>query len=147
MRLKVIISSLLAMITLAVVTMNGAATNTQAEEPARKLIRIGSLNTVESNQEFERNVRLLQAQRARAVELSKAIETAQTGAAKEALQQELNQIMVKLNENNKKMFESYGFSITRNYTRVIESSHIYMFVTEEEAKRYEENQKKLQQSK
>ena len=133
-----IISVIAVVITLTAGALQGAA---PTEKP-RKLIRIGSLKTIESNQEFDRNVRLLQAQRARAVELAKALETVQTEEAKEGLQKELDAMMAKLNENNKKMAESYGFSITRNYTRVIESSHIYMFVTEEEAALYEANRKK-----
>ena len=117
--------------------------DSQPAKPAtQKLIRVSSLNSVEANQEFDKNVRLLQAQRERAVQLANAIETAQTDEAKSGLQQELDALMAKLNENNKKMVQAYGFSLTRNYTRVIETSHIYMFVSDEEAARYEETVKK-----
>ena len=49
--------------------------------------------------------------------------------------------MAKLNENNQKMVKTYGFSLTRNYTMIVETSHIYMFVSEAEATRIEESQK------
>jgi len=129
---------------LALVAATAQLENLRIEdsEPAKpttqKLIRVSSLTSVEANQEFDKNVRLLQAQRERAVQLANAIETAQTDEAKSGLQQELDSLMAKLNENNKKMVQAYGFSLTRNYTRVIETSHIYMFVSDEEAARYEE---------
>ena len=35
------------------------------------------------------------------------------------------------------MKKTYGFSIERNYTLVIETAHVYMFVTDEEATKIE----------
>ena len=49
--------------------------------------------------------------------------------------------MAKLNENNQLMIKTYGFSLERNYTIVPEVSHVYMFVTDEEAAKYEKEQK------
>ena len=40
------------------------------------------------------------------------------------------------------MRKTYGFSIDRNYTVVIETAHVYMFVTEEEAAQLEQAAKK-----
>ena len=40
---------------------------------------------------------------------------------------------MKLNENNKLMFKTYGFSLNRNYVMTVEKSHVHMWVTEEEA--------------
>ena len=57
-----------------------------APEPQQKLIRVSSLNSIEANREFQRNVQILQAQRQRAVELSAAIDTARTEGEKEARQ-------------------------------------------------------------
>ena len=51
-------------------------------------------------------------------------------------------MLEKLNENNKKMFDTYGFSLTRNYTQVVETSHVYMLVTTEEAEKFEQLQTK-----
>ncbi len=110
----------------------------------QKFIRVSTLNTREANQEFEQNVRLVQAQRQQAIELNNAIQSAQTDAAKEALQKELDQVMAKLNENNQKMLQAYGFTLTRSYTRVIETSSIFMLVSDEEAKQFEEAQNNQQ---
>jgi hypothetical protein len=46
--------------------------------------------------------------------------------------------MTKLNENNALMRKTYGFSLDRNYSVVIEKAHVYMFVTEEEAAQLEQ---------
>ena len=105
-----IISVIAVVITLTAGALQGAA---PTEKP-RKLIRIGSLKTIESNQEFDRNVRLLQAQRARAVELAKALETVQAEEAKEGLQKELDAMMAKLNENKLSVTH-----LMKNLTRVV----------------------------
>ena len=123
-----------------------AAAQGQAEAQPQKFILVSTLNTREANREFDDNVRLVQAQRQRAIELNNALRTAQTEAAKEGLQKELDQVMAKLNENNQKMLQAYGFTLTRNYTRVIETSSIYMLVSDEEADRFEEAQRQQNES-
>ncbi len=112
-----------------------------AQGQRQQFIMVSTLNTREANREFDQNVRLVQLQRQRAVELNNAIQTAQTDAAKDGLQKELDQVMAKLNENNQKMLQAYGFTLTRSYTRVIETSSIFMQVSEEEAKEFEETQR------
>ena len=118
---------------------------TPAQPQQQKLIRVSTLNSIQANQEFQQNVQILQTQRQRAVELSAAIEAARTEGEKSALQIELDAIMAKLNENNQKMVKTYGFSLTRNYNLIVEKSHIYMFVTDEEADKFEAAQKKKEE--
>jgi len=108
--------------------------------PVQKLVRIATLNGVEANREFQANVQLLQAQRQTAVELNTAMEKERDARKKAELKTQLDALLVKLNENNDKMQKAYGFSLARNYTLEIESSHIYMFVTEEEAAKIEKVQ-------
>ena len=55
----------------------------------------------------------------------------------EAIQAEIDDIMLKLNENNDKMFKTYGFSLTRNYTISIAKANVYMLVSDEEYDTYE----------
>ena len=105
-------------------------------EGQQKLIKVCTLGSAEANREFNRNVDLVKAQRQLAVGKYKQMETA-TEAQKEAIQAEIDDIMLKLNENNDKMFKTYGFSLTRNYTISIAKANVYMLVSEEEYDTYE----------
>ena len=108
-----------------------------AEAKPQKLVRVSTLNTIEANREFQNNVQLLQAQRQAVIELNAAHEKETNPLKKKELKSQADAILAKLNENNEKMRKTYGFSIDRNYTVVIETSHVYMFVTDEEAAKIE----------
>ena len=98
-----------------------------------QLVRVCTLNSVEANQEFQRNVQIVQAQRQHIISLQTQLTQARTDDLKKALQDELDQATKKLNDNNKKMVETYGFSLNRNYVLVTEKAHVYMIVNEDEA--------------
>ncbi|MEY2877994.1 MAG: hypothetical protein RLZZ15_374 [Verrucomicrobiota bacterium] len=106
----------------------------------QKLIRVSTLNSIEGNQEFQKNVQLLQTQRQQAVEINAALEKETDAAKKKDLKGKLDELMKTLNDNNQKMVKAYGFSLERNYTLVPEVAHVYMFVTDEEAERHEKEQ-------
>ncbi len=108
----------------------------------QQLVRVATLNSVQANAEFQRNVQIMQAQRQRLVELTKELEAAKSSSEKQRIQAEIDAATKKINEDNQKMFQAYGFTLNRNYTMVVEKSYIYMFVTPEEAKQIEENLKK-----
>ena len=108
-----------------------------ADTKQQKLVRVSTLNTIEANREFQTNVQLLQAQRQAVIELNAAHEKETNPSKKKELKSQADAILAKLNENNEKMRKTYGFSIDRNYTVVIETSHVYMFVTDEEAAKIE----------
>lgn len=108
-----------------------------ADTKQQKLVRVSTLNTVEANREFQTNVQLLQSQRQAAIEINAAHEKETDPAKKKELKSRLDAVIARLNENNDKMRKTYGFSIDRNYTVVIETSHVYMFVTDEEAAKIE----------
>ena len=112
----------------------------QQQPQQKKLVRVCSLNNVQANQEFQRNVRLVQSQRQQAIQLNSQIENASSPEEKQQFQQQLDTLMAKLNENNQKMVKTYGFSLTRNYTVVVETAHVYMFVSDAEAVRYQAKQ-------
>ena len=67
------------------------------------------------------------------MELNTAIEREKDAAKQKELKGRLEALMTKLNENNALMRKTYGFSLDRNYSVVIEKAHVYMFVSEEEA--------------
>lgn len=107
----------------------------------QKLVKVATLNNAQANHEFQANVQLLQAQRQAAAELTAALEKEKDAKKKRELKTQLDQLVAKLNENNDKMQKAYGFSLTRNYTMEIETSHIYMLVSDEEAAKIEQEQK------
>lgn len=131
--------TLLAPLSLLATALPAAQPAAKAEAPkAQKLVQVSTLNTIEANREFQANVQLLQAQRQAAVELNTAIEREKDAAKQKELKGRLESLMTKLNENNALMRKTYGFSLDRNYSVVIEKAHVYMFVTEEEAAQIEQ---------
>ena len=131
--------TLLAPLSLLAASLPAAQPAAKADAPkAQKLVQVSTLNTIEANREFQANVQLLQAQRQAAVELNSAIEREKDAAKQKELKGRLEALMTKLNENNALMRKTYGFSLDRNYSVVIEKAHVYMFVTEEEAAQLEQ---------
>jgi len=128
-------------ISLVVLIMSSMALGLNAQEgkpePTAKmeLVKVASLNTIDSNKEFQRNVQLVQQQRALAAELLSKMDTIQDEEEHNKLQTELDALQQKLNENNELMFKTYGFSLNRNYVLTVEKSHIHMWVTEEESQK------------
>jgi hypothetical protein len=115
-----------------------------AQPQQQKLVRVATLNGIDVNREFQANVQLLQAQRQAAIELSSALEKEKDAKKKAEFKTQLDQVMAKLNENNAKMQQTYGFSLARNYSMIVETAHIYMFVTDEEAAKVEKVEKEQQ---
>lgn len=120
----------------------GFANEKASNEGKMQLVKVASLNTIDANKEFQRNVQLVQQQRGLAAELLNKIENVQDEQEHKKLQGELDTLQQKLNENNQLMFKTYGFSLNRNYVLTVEKSHIHMWVTEEEAKKIKETEKK-----
>jgi thioesterase domain-containing protein len=97
------------------------------------LVKVASLNTVDANKEFQKNVQLVQQQRALAAEVLSKLEASENKDEKVQLKTQFDSLQKKLNENNQLMFKTYGFSLNRNYVLTVEKSHIHMWVTAEEA--------------
>jgi hypothetical protein len=135
-------------ISLIVLIMSSMALGLNAKESKQEatakmeLVKVASLNTIDSNKEFQRNVQLVQQQRALAAELLSKMDTVQDEEEHNKLQTELDGLQQKLNENNELMFKTYGFSLNRNYVLTVEKSHIHMWVTEEESKKISAANKK-----
>jgi hypothetical protein len=97
------------------------------------LVKVASLNTIDANKEFQKNVQLVQQQRALAAEVLSKLEITQKKDERDKLKAQFDSLQKKLNENNQLMFKTYGFSLNRNYVLTVEKSHIHMWVTQEEA--------------
>ena len=113
-----------------------------SSEGKMQLVKVASLNTIDANKEFQRNVQLVQQQRALAAELLSKMDNVQDEEEHEKLSNEFENLQQKLNENNQLMFSTYGFSLNRNYVLTVEKSHIHMWVTEDEAKKINLAEKK-----
>ena len=106
------------------------------QEPPKQnlqLVKVASLNTIEANKEFQKNVQLVQQQRALAVQILSKMQSTQDKDEHDNLKKQLDSLQKKLNENNNLMFKTYGFSLNRNYVLTVEKAHVHMWVTEEEA--------------
>jgi len=138
-----IISLSLSLFAAGALAADSAANKNAPATPAQKqqkLVRVSTLNTIEANQEFQTNVQLVQTQRQQAIEMNAAMDKETNATKKKEIKTKLDELMVKLNDNNQKMVKAYGFSLERNYTVVIEKAHVYMFVSDEEAAKFEKEQ-------
>ncbi len=102
------------------------------ETPANTPIKIATIDTRVANDEFNRNVQVMQARRAEVVRLQEAVQAAATNAEKATLETELQTAMERLNTDNQSMAKAYGYSLLRNYIRSIENSEVYLQLTDEE---------------
>ncbi len=115
--------------------------STDAGPGQQKLVRVSTINGIKANSEFLKNVQLVQAQRQNIIALNTQLEQTSDSEARSNIQIQIDKALDKLNENNRKMVETYGFSLLRNYVFVREKAHVYMAVSEEEANRIEARQR------
>ena len=104
-----------------------------APQQKLELVKVASLNTTESNREFQKNVQLVQQQRSLAGQLLTKLQNEQDEQKHAELKKQLDALQAKLNDNNKLMFKTYGFTLNRNYVLTVEKAHVHMWVTAEEA--------------
>ncbi len=129
---------------------SGSASPTNTPAPAtdasgQRYVQVSTINGIDANNEFQRNTDLVQAQRQLVINLNDQIGLATSNESRAALQEQYDQALAKLNENNQQMLETYGYSLNRNYVRVIDKSQIFMAVSEEEAARVEADSQKQEE--
>lgn len=111
---------------------NPAPVNSPSQQQT-VLVKVASIDGLEANEEFTRNVQVIQSQRQEIVKLNTSTNEAAAGSdARKALQSQLDAAVKKLETDNETMAKSYGYSIMRNYVRVPENSQIFVVLTEEE---------------
>ncbi|MGJ8649674.1 MAG: hypothetical protein ACSHX4_04890 [Opitutaceae bacterium] len=113
------------------------ATKIKAEDPSAEisndgLYKVVTINTVEANQQFQRNVQIMQNFRQQTMIASQTIEQEVDETKKAEAQQQLDQALEKLNENNTKMVELYGYSLERDYEYTIDISDLYLELSRKE---------------
>jgi Skp family chaperone for outer membrane proteins len=109
-------------------------------DTTQKLVKVCTLSSVKANQEFQRNVNILQARRQRVVQLRQQLAQAQTEEMKESLNKELTLALDQLKADHETMVKTYGFSLGRNYRLVVEKAYVYMAVSDEEAEKISQTQ-------
>ena len=119
----------------APVTSAQQTNSTSASNPSQNksvLVKVATIDGVVANDEFTRNVQVVQAQRQEIVRLNEALQKADAGAARDQAQAQLDAAVKKLEADNQTMSKTYGYSIMRNYVRVPDVSQILVVLTEEE---------------
>ena len=108
-----------------------AASNPSQQQSV--LVKVAAIDGLDANEEFTRNVQVIQSQRQEIVKLNASTNEAAAGSdERKALQTQLDAAVKKLETDNQTMAKSYGYSILRNYVRVPEVSQIFVVLTEEE---------------
>ena len=119
----------------APVTSAQQTNSTSASNSAQNksmLVKVATIDGVVANDEFTRNVQVVQAQRQEIVRLNEVLQKADAGAARDQAQAQLDAAVKKLEADNQTMSKTYGYSILRNYVRVTDVSQILVVLTEEE---------------
>ena len=108
-----------------------AASNPSQQQSV--LVKVAAIDGLDANEEFTRNVQVIQSQRQEIVKLNASTNEAAAGSdERKVLQTELDAAVKRLEMDNQTMAKSYGYSILRNYVRVPEVSQIFVVLTEEE---------------
>ena len=97
-----------------------------------QLVMLSSIEGKAANDEFTRNVQVLQAQYEEIVKLNEATNAAPAGKGHDDLQAQLDAALKRLETDNQTMVKTYGYSIPRNYVRIPEKSEIFIVLTPEE---------------
>jgi len=99
------------------------------------LVKVATIEGKAANDEFTRNVQVVQAQRQEIVRMNEAANAAPEGTERDALKAKLDEAVKKLDADNQLMAKTYGYSILRNYVRVPEKSEVFIVLTPEEAEK------------
>ena len=131
------VNALLVPAVIASVSLSASAQNdtSSAASQAAQQTQLVKLSTIEgkaANDEFTRNVQVLQAQRTEIVKLNEATNAAPAGKGHDDLQAQLDAAVKRLETDNQTMVKTYGYSILRNYVRIPEKSEVFIVLTPEE---------------
>ncbi len=106
-----------------------------ASESPERLVQIAVLETPEANDEFTRNVEIMQARVRGVANLNTAIAAEPDPIARDDIQIELEELLRTINEDNRRMANAYRYSLTRRYMRNIEKATVFLVLSDEEASR------------
>ena len=128
----ILASAVCALPTFALAAPDASTAQTGAAAQT-SLVKISTIEGKAANEEFTRNVQVLQAERQEIAKLNKSINEAAAGSdARTALQKQLDAAVARLDTDNRTMAKTYGYSILRNYARIPEVTEVYIVLTKEE---------------
>ena len=127
-----LVPAVIASVSFSASAQNDASFVASQAAQQTQLVKLSSIEGKAANDEFTRNVQVLQAQRAEIVKLNEATNAAPAGKGHDALQAQLDAALKRLETDNQTMVKTYGYSILRNYVRIPEKSEIFIVLTPEE---------------
>jgi hypothetical protein len=102
------------------------------QQKQQKLVLVKTLTSAEQNREFQANVQLVQSQYQTVIQLKASMEKETDAKKKGEIKKQFDDLLTKLNENNAKMYQVYGFTLERAYVQDVVVSNIYLLLTDEE---------------
>ena len=111
----------------------GVLPSADASAEPEQLVKIATLNTPQANDEFTRNVQIMQEQRRAVANLYALLAQEEDEDIKYNIEAKIHELMVKLNDENKRMAEAFHYTLNRRYVRSIENATVYIQLSDEEA--------------
>ena len=127
-----LVPAVIASVSLSASAQNDTGSAASQAAQQTELVKLSSIEGKAANDEFTRNVQVLQAQRQEIVKLNEATNAAPAGKGHDDLKAQLDAAVKRLETDNQTMVKTYGYSILRNYVRIPEKSEIFIVLTPEE---------------
>ena len=127
-----LVPAVIASVSLSASAQNDTSSAASQAAQQTQLVKLSSIGGKAANDEFTRNVQVLQAQRTEIVKLNEATNAAPAGKGHDALQAQLDAALKRLETDNQTMVKTYGYTISRKYVRIPEKSEIFIVLTPEE---------------
>jgi|GEM_PF-3342537 len=115
------------------VTVSGAPEVIGADDTSNgRLVQIATLNSPEANNEFTRNVQIMQARVREIANMNTLLAEEEDAAAKRAVENQIKELIRRVNEDNKKMADTYRYSLNRKYIRNVEQATVFIQLSDED---------------
>jgi ribosomal protein L29 len=115
------------------VTVSGASEVIGADDTSKgRLVQIATLNSPKANSEFTRNVQIMQARVREIANMNTLLAEEEDASAKRAVENQIKELIRRVNEDNKKMADTYRYSLNRNYIRNVEKATVFIQLSDED---------------
>lgn len=112
----------------------------------RRLLQTAEIRGLDLVVQFDQFTKVLQARRDAVIQLTQLVQRATEPEEKTRIQAQLDQTVALLNQGNKEMAESVGYSITHNYEVEVLESKFVILLNQEEVNQFEGAVRANQQS-